>query len=120
VQIEKYWTGGRVLMLDKVEIMLRDSAGSTLPVYFDVYDNSLSRKWLTALNSILDKKLHLEKNYCFFGFPKSDRDLDFLAAEINRTIAGINGSKIDYFIRDYFTAENMTNIFTVIELEKIL
>ena len=49
-------------MLDKVEIMLRDSAGSTLPVYFDVYDNSLSRKWLTALNSILDKKGVL-KNY---------------------------------------------------------
>jgi hypothetical protein len=98
-------------MLDRVEIMLRDSAGSTLPVHFDVYDNSLSRKWLTAFNSILDKKLHLEKNYCFFGFPKSDRDLDFLSAEINRTIAGINGSSIDYVIKDFFTADNMTETF---------
>ena len=97
-------------MLDRVEIQLRGPDG-LLPVYFDVYDNSLSRKWLTAFNGILDSKLHLEKNYCFFGFPKSDRNLDFLATEINRTIAGINGSNIDYFIKDYFTASNMTKVF---------
>jgi|TARA_R110002126_G_scaffold112749_1_gene251081 hypothetical protein len=95
-------------MLDRVEILLRDKTGFVLPVYFDVYDNSLSRKWLPAFNKILDSKLHLEKNYCFFGFPDSERDLDFLASEINRTIAGINGSKINYVIRDHFTVANMT------------
>lgn len=96
-------------MLDRVEIMLRDSTGSLLPVHFDVYDNSLSRKWLTAFNDLLDNNYHLEKNYCFFGFPDSPRNLDFLASEINRTIAGINGSKIDYLIRDHFTVANMTH-----------
>jgi len=95
-------------MLDRVEILLRDNTGFVLPVYFDVYDNSLSRKWLSAFNSILEKKLHLEKNYCFFGFPDSERNLDFLASEINRTIAGINGSKIDYIIKDHFTVASMT------------
>jgi len=93
-------------MLDRVEMQLRGPDG-LLPVYFDVYDNSLSRKWLGAFNSILDNNLHLEKNYCFFGFPDSERNLDFLASEINRTIAGINGSSIDYMIKDYFTASNM-------------
>src|SRR5210317_1362451 len=93
-------------MLDRVEVQLRGPDG-LLPVYFDVYDNSLSRKWLGAFNSILDNNLHLEKNYCFFGFPDSERNLDFLASEINRTIAGINGSNIDYVIKDYFSAENM-------------
>ena len=93
-------------MLDKVEMQLRGPDG-LLPVYFDVYDNSLSRKWLSALNKILKDNLHLEKNYCFFGFPDSDRNLDFLASEINRTIAGINGSSIDYIIKDYFTVKNM-------------
>ena len=97
-------------MLDRVEMQLRGPDG-LLPVYFDVYDNSLSRKWLKAFNDILDNKLHLEKNYCFMGFPDSDRNLDFLASEINRTIAGINGSSIDYIINDYFTADNMTEIF---------
>jgi len=93
-------------MLDKVEMQLRGPDGF-LPVYFDVHDNSLSRKWLGAFNSILENNLHLEKNYCFFGFPDSERNLDFLASEINRTIAGINGSSIDYMIKDYFTASNM-------------
>jgi hypothetical protein len=93
-------------MLDRVEIKLRGQDG-LLPVYFDVADNSLSSKWLSAFNNILDKQLHLEKNYCFFGFPDSDRSLDFLVSEINRTIAGINGSSIDYFIRDYFTVQNI-------------
>ena len=93
--------------IDKVEMLLRNTSGFIIPVCFDVYDNSLSRKWLGAFNSILDNKLHLEKNYCFFGFPDGSRDLDFLASEINRTIAGINGSSIDYMIKDYFTSANM-------------
>jgi hypothetical protein len=93
-------------VLDRVTINLRSTDG-LLPIYFDVYDNSLSRKWLSAFNNILDKKLHLEKNYCFFGFPDCERNLDFLVSEINRTIAGINGSSIDYLIKDYFTVENI-------------
>jgi len=95
-------------MLDRVEMQLRNNKGSLLPVHFDVFDNSLSQKWLNALNDLLRNQLHLEKNYCFFGFPDSERDLDFLASEINRTIAGINGSGIDYMIKDYFTVDNMT------------
>ena len=62
-------------MLDRIEMLLRNDMGFVLPVYFDVYDNSLSRKWLSAFNSLLDNKLHLEKNYCFFGFPDGPRDL---------------------------------------------
>ena len=44
--------------------------------------------------------------------------LDFLASEINRTIAGINGSSIDYMIKDHFTAANMTKQITVIVQSK--
>ena len=94
-------------MLDRIEIQLRGTNG-LLPVYFDVYDNSLSRKWLEAFNSILDKGLHLEKNYCFMGFPDCERNLDVLVTQINQTIAAINGSSIDYFIKDHFTVANMT------------
>ena len=94
-------------MLDRVEILLRNNMGFVLPVHFDVYDNSLSRKWLDAFNSILDNNLHLEKNYCFFGFPDSPRDLHHLAYEINQVIAGINASSIDYNIDDFFSADNM-------------
>ena len=81
-------------MLDRVEILLRNNMGFVLPVHFDVYDNSLSRKWLGAFNSILDEKLHLEKNYCFMGFPQCERNLDVIVTEINQTIAAINGSSL--------------------------
>ena len=94
-------------MLDRIEIQLRGRDG-LLPIYFEVYDNSLSRKWLPAFENILNEGLHLEKNYCFFGFPDGPRNLDFLASEINRTIAAINGSSINYVIKDHFTVANMT------------
>ena len=95
-------------MLDRVKMVLRGS-DNFIPIYFDVYDNSLSKKWLNAFNNLLDSNLHLEKNYCFMGFPDGPRNLDVIVTQINQTIAAINGSKIDYFIRDYFTAENMTD-----------
>jgi len=94
-------------MLDRIEMKLRGADG-LLPVYFDVYDNSLSKKWLNAFNDILDNKLHLEKNYCFMGFPNCERNLDVIVTQINQTIAAINGSSIDYFIKDHFTVANMT------------
>ena len=50
-------------MLDRIEMKLRHTDGTLLPVYFDVYDNSLSRKWLPAFENVLNSQLHLEKNY---------------------------------------------------------
>ena len=94
-------------MLDRIEMKLRGNDG-LLHIYFDVYDNSLSKKWLNAFNDVLDNKLHLEKNYCFMGFPNCERDLDVIVTQINQTIAAINGSSIDYFIKDHFTVANMT------------
>ena len=95
-------------MLDRIEMQLRGAEG-LMPVYFDVYDNSLSRKWLTAFNNLLDNNLHLEKNFCFMGFPDCQRNLDIIVTQINQTIAAINGSSIDYLIKDHFTVANMTN-----------
>ena len=98
-------SGGKIL--DKIEMRLRNYAtGELFTVYFDVYDNSLSRKWLTALNDILNRNLHLEKNYCFFGFADGARSGQVLINEINKVIDYINNSSIDYTIDDQFTLEN--------------
>jgi hypothetical protein len=75
-------------------------------VYANVYDNSLSRKWLAALNDLLKNNYHLEKNYCFFGFADGPRNGAYMLDQINRSIAAINASDIDYKIDDYFTLEN--------------
>lgn len=97
--------GGKVL--DTIEMKLRNRVtGDLLPVYINVYDNSLSHKWLAALNDLLNRNLHLEKNYCFFGFADGERNGEFLVQEINNVIDYINQSDIDYTIDDYFTLEN--------------
>ena len=98
-------TGGKIL--DRIEMRLRNHAtGDLHSVYFDIYDNSLSRKWLIALNDILNRNLHLEKNYCFFGFADGARSGQVLIDEINKVINYINNSPIDYIINDHFTLEN--------------
>lgn len=90
-------SGGTVL-LDKIEMTLRSHNNDLLTVYIDVYDNSLSRKWLRALNQLLVNHCHLEKNYCWLGWIESARNAEFLCDRINASIAAINAGNIDYKI----------------------
>ena len=84
-------------MLDQIVMTLRSNR-SELLVYIDVYDNSLSRKWLAALNQLLDSQLHLEKNYCWLGWTESARTAEYLCNQINASIEAINVSDLDYRI----------------------
>ena len=98
---------GTTRLLDVVEIDLGlPTAQETLQVYINVYDNSLGRKWLTALNDILNQQRHLEKNYCFLGFADGVRNGTYLVEQINRSIEAVNASGIGYYINDHFTLEN--------------
>jgi len=91
--------------LETIEIDLRGN-DSTLRVYIDVYDNSLSRKWLGALNDIIRNNLHLEKNYCWFGFVESARSAEYICTQINRSIDAINSSDLGYRISNFFSPAN--------------
>jgi hypothetical protein len=92
-------------LLDTVEIDL-GTTGNLLTVYIDVHDNSLSRKWLAALNDLIKNNYHLEKNYCFLGFPDAPRNGEYIIRQINDTIAEINAANIGYTIDNVFTLEN--------------
>ena len=93
------------LLLDVVEIDL--GTGSDLvTLYINVHDNSLSRKWLVALNDLLRTGKHLEKNYCFLGFADGPRNGAYILNQINQSIQVINASAVDYHIDDHFTFEN--------------
>ncbi len=92
-------------LIDTVEMQLR-GADSLLTVYINVFDNSLSRKWLDALNGLIQNNYHLEKNYCFFGFVNGPRNGQYILDQINKSIAEINNSDLDYVINDYFSMEN--------------
>lgn len=96
---------GITQLLDVVEIDL-GTADNILRVYINVYNNSLSRKWLSALNHLLQNRYHLEKNYCFFGFADGPRNGKLIADLINKSITCINQAKLGYQIDDWFTVEN--------------
>jgi len=90
-------------LLDSIEIDLRSADNNMLTVYIDVANNSLSRKWLAALNDIIQRDLHLEKNYCWLGWTESARTAEYVCTQINRSIMAINASTLDYRIQDFFT-----------------
>ena len=99
--------GGNQYLLDVIRIDLRNHhTGNLWPVWIDVYDSSLARKWLTALNDLIANHYHLEKNYCFFGFAEAERNGEYLCQQINNTIRAINGADIGYHINDVFTLDN--------------
>ena len=91
-------------MLDRIEIDLRGEDNLTL--YIDVTDNSLSRKWLAALNNVIRNNLHLEKNYCWLGWTESERTAEYIIGQINASITAINSADLGYTIDDLFTVED--------------
>jgi hypothetical protein len=94
-------------LLDQIEIdLFNKKTDNILKVHINVFDNSLSRKWLSALNVLLEKNYHLEKNYCFHGFIESDRNSKYLIEQINKSIGAINHANIGYQINDEFTIKN--------------
>ena len=93
-------------MLDSIEIDLRSSDDKILTVYIDIADNSLSRKWLSALNDIIQNNLHLEKNYCWLGWAESTRNPEYLCTQLNRSIHAINSATLGYVIQDFFSPAN--------------
>lgn len=84
-------------MLDHIEIDLRGQH-SEITLHIDVDDNSLSQRWLVALNHIIQQDLHLEKNYCWLGWTESKRTAEYICDQINASIDHINHSSIGYKI----------------------
>jgi hypothetical protein len=101
-------TGINQLLLDIVELDL-GTPNDVLRVYVNVYDNSLSRKWLLAVNNLLKNNYHLEKNYCFLGFADGPRAGLYLLQQINLSIQAINRADLGYIINDYFDMANSVN-----------
>lgn len=90
-------SGGKIL--DEIKVTLRSEHGRNLDIWINVADNSLSRKWIAALNQLLTDNNHLEKNYCWMGWTESRRNAEYLCQQINRSIFAINSSSLDYKIQ---------------------
>lgn len=86
-------------MNNEITITLRSNrTGSLLPVYIDVYNSSLSQRWLAALTDLVQHQYHLEKNYCWLGWTESERTAEYICGEINRSINAINQANLGYQI----------------------
>ena len=89
----------------------------TIDVHFDIAQNDFTNRWKQQLKKLLAENYHLEKNYCFMGFPDSPRNISYLCDEINSSIVQINkfnstgrwqssGLK-SYHINDLFNTETV-------------
>lgn len=65
-----------------------------LDYYITPNDTPLARDWVLALKKLLQSGNLLEKNFCFLGFPKTARTLEYLCNELNSAVETIN--KFDF------------------------
>lgn len=89
-----------------VKVILSNPWNKKDTIDYDIIpaDNSLARDWIFVLKELLHNKRHLEKNYCFMGFPYTARNLEYLTASLNRHIDTIN----DFFKGTYSIDEEYT------------
>jgi hypothetical protein len=89
-----------------VKVTLRNPLDKTdlVDYYINVCDNELSRIWFQSLKELLIQKRYLEKNFCFLGFPDSQRNLEFICKELTWAKQQIN----DFFGPDYQIEEIYT------------
>jgi hypothetical protein len=105
--------------LSEVVVTLRNPLDytDTIKYFIQPLDNSLARDWLHALKDILQKNNILEKNFCFMGFPKTQRNIELLCKELNQAIYQINvfnsscvwldAGLPSYTIEDYFVPDSV-------------
>jgi hypothetical protein len=103
----------------KVKIVLRNPVNKKDQIDYtiDVHDHTLSRDWIVALKKLLQNGNLLEKNYCFMGFPKTHRTVEYLCEQLNQAVRQINkfgmtntwqsnGLK-EFYIEDYYCEETV-------------
>jgi len=94
--------------MDSVKVVLQNPLDKKDKIDYTIVPNNtqLAKDWITALKQdVLQKSLHLEKNYCFLGFPDNPRSIEYICNELNRHCKQINRSNIGYRIEEYFVPD---------------
>lgn len=101
----------------EIKITLRNPLdfADSICYYIVPHANPLATDWVNALKKILKSRCHLEKNFCFVGFPDSARTLEYLCQELNSHVLQINNFNAteiwqnngltSYIIEDYYTPD---------------
>lgn len=90
----------------EVKVTLRNPLNKSeiLHYYIVPYDTPVSKLWYSALKELLINKNYLEKNFCFLGFPDSQRTLEFICQELTSAVDQIN----EFFKSEYHISETYT------------
>jgi hypothetical protein len=90
----------------KVKVVLRNplDKADRIDYTIAVNDTPMAHRWYAALQDILQRKLYLEKNFCFLGFPDGPRDLEYICQELTWAKNQINM----FFDNRYQIKENFT------------
>jgi len=95
----------------RVKVILRDPLNKNDQVDYNIVvnDTTIAHKWFGALTATLSEHRHLEKNFCFLGFPDSSRNLDYICQELTRAKDQINSffEPSDYAITDVWSPETL-------------
>lgn len=94
----------------KVTVTLRNPLDHTdlLEYYIVPNDSQLAQDWVTALSKLLQTGNLIEKNFCFLGFPKTARTIEYLCNELNHAVETINNFDFtqhnleNYIIEEWF------------------
>ena len=91
-----------------VKIVLRNPLKHSDQVDYTIApaDNALAQDWIPALKTLLQSDNLLEKNFCFMGFPKTARTLEYLCNEANQAATVINNFFDDYTIEEVLRPED--------------
>jgi len=94
-------------IMKSIKVVLRNyQTNETIDYNIVPNDTQLAHDWMFALeNDILKTNLHLEKNFCFHGFPYTQRNLELLCNELNRHVYTINTSGLNYKIEQWFAPD---------------
>jgi hypothetical protein len=93
----------------QIKVVLRNPRRSqdVIDYTIEVNDTELAQDWLRELSVLLRGGYDLEKNFCFLGFPDTQRNLEYLCGELNRHIQRINRDLPGYHIDLEFTTHNV-------------
>ena len=75
-----------------VKVTLRNPLDHSdlLDYYIVPNETKLAKDWIEALKKLLSDRKLVEKNFCFLGFPKTARTLEYLCDELNLAVETIN------------------------------
>jgi hypothetical protein len=66
------------------------NSNETLDLKIEVNDTDISRHWFSHVCNCLDAGLHLEKNFCWLGWPDPDRNVEYLKGQLQLCVDKIN------------------------------